>query len=95
MIPITLALVNTLVYAISSVIGRYVIANSTGNRLTAQKMIADVYLILGIIFGSAFMMMKNPYSFTIVMTVGSISILGCIGSFLITEAIVYGKGGPA
>ena len=58
-------------------------------------MMADCYLLLTIIFSVVFFFSPHPYPISTFMTVGGISILGALGAFLITEAVVYGKGGPA
>lgn len=91
-IPITLALCTTLIYASNSVVGRFVVSNGT---VTAQQMMADGYLILTVVFFTIFMFCENPFPLSIIFAVGGISILGATAAFLITEAVVYGKAGPA
>jgi hypothetical protein len=92
MVPITLALCTTFIYATNSVVGRFVVSNGT---VTAQQMMADGYLILTIVFFTIFMCCENPFPLSIIFSVGGISILGATAAFLITEAVVYGKAGPA
>jgi drug/metabolite transporter (DMT)-like permease len=58
-------------------------------------MMADGYLILTVIFFTIFMSCENPFPASIIFAVGGISILGATAAFLITEAVVYGKAGPA
>jgi drug/metabolite transporter (DMT)-like permease len=92
MIPITLALMTTVVYSLNSVVGRYVVSKGT---ISAQQMMADCYIILTIVFATIFVLSPHPYPLITLLKVGGISILGALGAFLITEAVVYGKGGPA
>ena len=92
MIPITLALLTTLIHSLNSVVGRYVVSSGT---ISAQQMIADCYLILSVIFSLVYLFSPHPYPLSTLLTVGGISVLGSLGAFLITEAVVYGKGGPA
>ncbi len=92
MVPITLALCTTLIYASNSVVGRFVVSRGT---VTAQQMMADGYLILTVVFFTIFMSCENPFPAKIIFAVGGISILGATAAFLITEAVVYGKAGPA
>jgi drug/metabolite transporter (DMT)-like permease len=92
MIPITLALLTTVVYSLNSVVGRFVVSKGT---ISAQQMMADCYLLLTVVFATIFALSPHPYPLSILLTVGGISILGALGAFLITEAVVYGKGGPA
>ena len=47
------------------------------------------------VFATVFVICENPYPLATVFQVGGISIIGATGTFLITEAVVYGKGGPA
>ena len=92
MVPITLALCTTLIYATNSVVGRYVVSNGT---VTAPQMMADAYLLLTVIFFTIFISCENPFPASVIFSVGGISILGATAAFLITEAVVYGKAGPA
>ena len=92
MIPITLALMTTVVYSLNSVVCRYVVSRGT---ISAQQMIADCYLILTVVFSLVYLFSPHPYPLSTFLKVGGISILGALGAFLITEAVVYGKGGPA
>lgn len=41
-----------------------------------------------------FLALPNPYEFIVIATIGLLSIAGIAGNFLVTESIVYGKGGP-
>ena len=92
MVPITLALLNTIIYSLNSVVGRFVVSKGT---ISAQQLVADAYLILTVIFFIVFMSISNPYPISTILQVGGISCIGATGTFLITEAVVYGKGGPA
>jgi len=92
LIPITLALLTTVVYSLNSVVGRFVVSRGT---ISAQQMMADCYLLLTLVFSAVFVLSPHPYPLSTFLTVGAISIVGALGAFLITEAVVYGKGGPA
>lgn len=95
MIPIVLALMATVFFSLSSIVMRYFVSRSNGT-LTAQRLVADAYLILGLVLLGLFLAIKpEGYPTLPLVQVGVLSILSAFGSFLQTEAIVYGKGGPA
>ena len=92
MVPFILALCTALIHCLSSVAGRYFVSKGT---LSAQQIVADSYAILSVVFFTIFINCTNPYPLSTILLIGGISIFSAVASFIFTEAIVYGKGGPA
>jgi len=72
----------TVFFSISSVIGRYFVSRSNGT-LTASRLVADAYLILGLVLFGMFLYIKPvDYPTMPLIQVGTLSILSAFGSFL-------------
>ena len=70
----------TVLFSLSSVIGRYFVSKSNGT-LTAQQLVADAYLILGLVLMAIFIYLKpSDYPIKPLIQVGLLSILSAIGS---------------
>jgi len=41
-----------------------------------------------------FLILPNPFPFSVIAIIGLISIAGAIGNFLVNESVVHGKAGP-
>ena len=56
---------------------------------------ADSYILMSILFIIVFISIENTFPLKTFIYAASISIVGCLGNFLVNEACTYGKAGPA
>ncbi len=63
--------------------------------MSTQQVFADCFLFQGLVFMVLYLVTEFPYSSFVFWSVVLTSIVGFIGSYMMYEAVVYGKAAPS